>query len=182
MAVRNKTPFIADEIYFITFTIFGWKKIFLDNTYCDLIYKWFDYGKEKYNNRVHGYVIMPNHIHVLMRISQSSPEISKLIFNAKRFLAYGIRDLLQKEDKRDLLDFFAENKNKPKANYRIFEPRYDSLIIQTEKFFLQKLNYIHNNPCQEKWNLAMKPEDYRHSSAANYIIGKGRYDVDLIDF
>jgi len=48
--------------------------------------------------------------------------------------------------------------------------------------FLQKLNYIHNNPCQEKWNLANNPEDYKYSSAANYIENSGIYEVDLVDF
>jgi REP element-mobilizing transposase RayT len=38
-----------------------------------LIYKWFDYTKDNYGNKIHGYVIMPNHIHVLMYISNSSP-------------------------------------------------------------------------------------------------------------
>ncbi len=31
MAVRNKTQFIANEIYFITFTILGWKHVFTGN-------------------------------------------------------------------------------------------------------------------------------------------------------
>ena len=48
--------------------------------------------------------------------------------------------------------------------------------------FLQKLNYIHNNPCQLKWNLANNPEEYKYSSAANYINGSGNYNVDIIDF
>jgi hypothetical protein len=47
---------------------------------------------------------------------------------------------------------------------------------------LQKLNYIHNNPCQEKWQLAKAPEEYKHSSAANYISGKGFYEVKVVDF
>jgi putative transposase len=182
MAVRYKTPFIPNEIYFITFTVLGWKNVFKRNKYCNLVYKWFDYMRANYGNKVHGYVIVPNHIHILLHISANSPELPILIFNAKKFLAFGIRNLLQEDNKLSLLNFFAEKKTKAKANYRFFEPRYDSLIIQTEKFFLEKLNYIHKNPCAEHWRLTGSPEDYEYSSASNYFFGKGMYDVDLIDF
>ena len=42
----------------------------------------------------------------------------------------------------------------------------------------QKLNYIHDNPCIGKWNLAESPVDYIHSSAHYYITGEqGIYSV-----
>ena len=68
MAVRNKTDFIANEIYYITFTILDWQHVFTSDKYCQLVYKWFDYAKNKYDNRIHGYVIMPNHIHGIIII------------------------------------------------------------------------------------------------------------------
>jgi putative transposase len=36
---------------------------------------------------------------------------------------------------------------------------------------LQKLNYIHLNPLQERWNLAERPEEYHWSSAKFYDNG-----------
>ncbi len=156
MAVRDKTSFKPNEIYFVTFTILNWEKVFIDDISCELVYKWFRYMEDKYGNKIYGYVIMPNHIHVLFYISDKSPRLSTLIFNAKRFLAYQLHCL--------------------------FEPRYDSLMIQSRKFFLEKLNYIHSNPCREHWQLVDKPEKYKHSSASNYIIGIGKYPVVCIDF
>ena len=35
-----------------------------------------------------------------------------------------------------------------------------------------KLNYIHNNPLQERWSLCGKVEDYRFSSAKYYFTGE----------
>jgi len=180
MAVRNKI-FIPNEIYFITFTILGWKKIFVSRRYCDLVYKWFDCIKEEYGNKIHGYVIMPNHIHCLIFVTEKSPKLSKLVFNGKRFMAYGIVKLLKEDNNTALLNYFKVSATKKEAKHKIFEPRYDSLIIQTEKFFLEKINYIHGNPCQERWGLAENPEDYIYSSASNYIIGKGIYGVDIME-
>jgi putative transposase len=42
--------------------------------------------------------------------------------------------------------------------------------VFTEEVFLQKLNYIHNNPVQSKWHLAEFPEEYSFSSAKFYEI------------
>ena len=43
-----------------------------------------------------------------------------------------------------------------------------SIDLYNEKFLLQKLNYIHNNPCQPKWELVAHPHDYLYSSAKYY--------------
>jgi hypothetical protein len=51
MAVRHKTPFTPNKVYFLTFTAFRWYNIFTNDKYCDLIYKWFDYTKNNYGNK-----------------------------------------------------------------------------------------------------------------------------------
>jgi len=182
MAIRKKI-FIADEIYFITFTVLDWKKVFTSDKYCQPVYKWFDYIKKEYSNKIYGYVIMPNHIHLLIYISNKSPKISTLIMNAKRFIAYEMVYLLEKDKQYKILNIFKANANtKKKAKHKVFTDRYDSLIIESEKFFRQKLNYIHNNPCQAHWQLAHNPEDYKYSSAANYILNSGYYDIGIYEF
>jgi putative transposase len=181
MAIRYRT-FIPDETYFITFTILGWQKVFTSDKYCQLIFKWFDYVRNIYGNKIFGYVVMPNHVHCLMKISSNSKPLPILVLNAKRFLAYEIIDLLKEDKDYQLLNFFKFNKIRQAAKHRVFEDGYDSQIIQSEKFFLQKLNYIHKNPCQEKWELAKSPEEYLYSSASNYIFGKGIFPIDVVDF
>lgn len=106
MAVRRKI-FVPNEIYFITFTILGWKNVFINDKYCDLVYKFFDYLKTKYGNGIYGYVIMPNHVHMLIKITDKSQKIKTLIMNAKRFMAYGIIALLKEDNNQELLNYFA---------------------------------------------------------------------------
>jgi len=155
----------------------------MNDKYYSLVYKWFDYMEDKYDNRVCGYVIMPNHLHLLLKITDKSPTLPTLIQNAKRFLAYSIIKLLKEDKYFSVLDFFQENARiKFKAKHKVFEDGYDCLIIQTQKFFLEKVNYIHNNPCQEKWRLVESPEDYKYSSAANYILGQGQYNIEIVGF
>lgn len=181
MGIRQKI-IIPDSYYFVTFTFLDWTHICISERYFDLFYKWFDYQKEHYENRVYGYVIMPNHFHGLLYISETSPSLDKIIQNGKRFLAYGVVKLLKEDGRTAILEKFAASAKKTRgAKHRVFEPRYDAKLLDNERMILQKLQYIHNNPCKEYWQLASTPEGYRHSSAVNYTGEKGRYDVEILE-
>ncbi|MFI5129647.1 MAG: hypothetical protein ACHQFX_06640 [Chitinophagales bacterium] len=56
--------------------------------------------------------------------------------------------------------------------HEVWIDSFDVKECRTEKFVLQKLNYIHNNPCAGKWKLADDPIHYPHSSASFYICGR----------
>ena len=43
--------------------------------------------------------------------------------------------------------------------------------------FEQKLDYLHNNPLQDKWRLAEFPENYKYSSAKFYETGNDKFDL-----
>jgi putative transposase len=43
-----------------------------------------------------------------------------------------------------------------------------AIELYTRKVFEQKLNYIHNNPLQERWCLVENAADYQYSSAKYY--------------
>ena len=58
MATREKSLFVANEIYFITFTVLDWKQIFINDKFARPIFSWFDYMKNNYGNKVYGYVII----------------------------------------------------------------------------------------------------------------------------
>jgi REP element-mobilizing transposase RayT len=181
MAVREKTEFQPNNVYFITFTICQWQRIIITSKYFDIFYNWFDHQKQNYGNKIHGYVIMPNHFHGLIHITDRSPPISKLIQNAKRFMAYRIIQLLTEDGDHRTLDVFKDHaRTNEGAKHKVFESRYDSKIIDEEKLYHQKLEYIHNNPCNKGWSLAPSPELYPHSSASNYHSGTGFYPVDVL--
>jgi REP element-mobilizing transposase RayT len=179
MAIKGHSKEL-DTIYFVTFTILKWRSVFDLEPYCDFVYKWFDYMTDNYGNKIYGYVIMPNHIHCLIYLSEKSPVLSKVIQNAKRFMAYQIVKQLELDGNNDLLKFFAYHAERDKgAKHKVFEDGFDSKVIKTQKFFEQKLNYIHTNPCRAPWYLASAPDEYKHSSAASYINGEGFYTVDI---
>jgi hypothetical protein len=53
----------------------------------------------------------------------------------------------------------------------IWAEREPMIKCWTKKFFEQKLNYIHFNPCQPHWNTTDRPKNYNYSSAGFYESG-----------
>jgi putative transposase len=56
--------------------------------------------------------------------------------------------------------------------YQFWQRNSLSIDLWTPNIFMQKLNYIHNNPLQDKWQLAELPENYIYSSARFYETGE----------
>jgi hypothetical protein len=55
--------------------------------------------------------------------------------------------------------------------FQVWERNSLSIDIYSEAVFIQKLNYLHNNPMQPKWSLCEAASEYRFSSAAFYETG-----------
>jgi REP element-mobilizing transposase RayT len=176
--MARKKLITTPGIYFTTFTCFQWLPLIeLTNSY-DLIYKWFDKLIDK-NHLVNGYVIMPNHLHMLLYKPEYYQSLNTVIGNGKRFIGYELVERLKKIENRFYLaqlKVAVEEADKLKGQiHNIWENSFEAKECRTEKFILQKLNYIHNNPCNKHWNLSKIPEEYKHSSAAFY---KSEFDND----
>jgi putative transposase len=65
----------------------------------------------------------------------------------------------------------------PDRHYQIWERNSLHIDIYSEKVLLQKLNYLHNNPIQVKWQLSTLPESYQYSSARFYETGFDEFSV-----
>jgi REP element-mobilizing transposase RayT len=141
----------------------------------DLVYKWFNYLKTQ-GHSVTGYVIMPNHIHVLIDFIASAKKLNTVIGDGKRFIAYDIIKKLQETGATEtlaILEKAVQSKDKTKGHrHEVWKESFDWKYCETAKFVYQKLLYIHNNPCSGKWNLAPDITKYEHSSARYYISGK----------
>ena len=171
MAVRKKQT-VKHGLFFITFTCHKWLKLFsLTNSY-DLVYKWFD-ALIKKNHQIAGYVIMPNHVHALIALNQSTQTINTIIANGKRLMAYEIVRRLKTHENAAILKLLSKDISEVEKNkgqiHKVFKASSDIKLCFTNKFTEQKLRYIHNNPCSTKWNLAKSPIDYRHSSMRFYV-------------
>ena len=173
MTVRQEQYF-HNGTYFITFTCYKWLSLFSITEGYNLVYNWFDFLVEQ-GNHIIGYVIMPNHIHAIIAFRQHKRSVNTRVGGGKRFIAYGLVNLLKAQDNLEILKILSDGVNNTDKrrgkNHQVFEPSFDCKECRDIEFTLQKLNYIHANPCRGKWNLSDIPENYPHSSAYFYQLG-----------
>jgi len=171
MPVRFQHDQNQNSFYFVTFTCYKWLQLFKEVDAYDTVYKWFDH-LFKNNIYVSGYVIMPNHVHVLLYFPQMPKSLNTITSNAKRFMAYEIVKRLEEKQENKLLDLLHSGVKKREAKkgqiHKVFEDSFDAKECHSEEFIFQKLQYIHHNPISKKWNLAGDFTDYEHSSASFY--------------
>ncbi|MBK6543023.1 MAG: hypothetical protein IPG10_17415 [Flavobacteriales bacterium] len=157
-------------VFFCSFTCYKWLPLFERADMYDWIHDWFRRLHAEHN-RLIGYVIMPNHLHMLLLVPEGT-SVNKLLAEGKRFMAYAIRKRLEAGGHEDLLAVMAEGVRNGDAargqKYRAFETSSDIKECWSETFLHQKLEYMHANPVSGKWSLAEDPALYPYSSAAFY--------------
>ena len=156
--------FYKYHVQFFTATNLNWLPCLQNDLHKEIIIESIKHRVDKNELTVYGFVIMPNHMHFIWRIHDSvSPEIFQRDF--LKFTARSILKFMLMNDDRLMPQLEVNAKDR---KYQIWERNSLSIDLLSEEIFRQKLNYIHNNPLQSKWNLAEKPEDYYYSSAAFY--------------
>jgi REP element-mobilizing transposase RayT len=172
-----ETTVTSKGIYFITFTCHNWLPLIDTADAYEDVYKFFEVIKKDGNDIV-GYVIMPNHLHFLINYKNTYKKLNTIIGNGKRFLAYDIVKKLQQKEEHQLLNLLGsavEPKDRSRGKkHEPWKSGFDVKECRTEKFLLQKLNYIHDNPVKGKWMLAKDIEAYLHSSCLFYFKKKHR--------
>jgi len=168
---------IHNEIstYFITSTIIDWIPVFKENEFFEVIIDSLKYCSTNKGLKVHGYVVMLDHIHLLV---SSENNLSNIMRDFKSFTSKKIVGLLKRRKEEVFLKIFVRAGALEKRNqkYKIWQSGFHPIGIDTEKFYLQKLLYIHNNPVKKGY--VIKPEHWFYSSAS-YYVGNRNYPLEI---
>ncbi len=159
---------------FFTATILNWQKLLLPDTFKDIIISALKHRVEKKQVRIYGLVIMPNHIHLLWYIH---PDIKREDFQ-RDLLKYTAREMihtLKADGRDDIIQKHAVNDKDRKI--QIWERNSLTTDIYSLEVFNQKLDYIHANPLQDRWQLAKETTGYKYSSAIFYETGVDEFNM-----
>jgi putative transposase len=107
---------------------------------------------------------MPNHLHLIWNICEGN-KLQDVQRDFLKFTAQQIKFYLQ-ENNQEILNKLLVNEKDRK--YQIWERNPKNIEIENELIFAQKLEYMHNNPLQEKWKLCTSPIEFKFSSAKFY--------------
>ena len=174
-------------LHFITCTVVGWIDIFSRQRYKEIVINSLDFCIQNKGLLVHTYVIMSNHIHLIISVHHDSEySISEILRDFKKFTANTILESIQQEpeSRREWLmhmfKYFAKY-NTNNRNHQFWIQDNYPIPLYTQKVTWQKINYIHMNPV--KAGIVEKPEHYLYSSAASYKAGQsvGPLKVHLLE-
>jgi putative transposase len=152
------------KIGFYTATIVNWKPLLRPDSHKEIVLRSLEFMVEKERAKIYGFVIMPNHIHLLWRIlfpwklKHVQRDFMKFTgqlikFNLKNYCP----DVLEK--------YFVGLKDR---EYQFWQRNSLNKLLDSREIVEQKLDYTHNNPVQDRWTLVKSPYDYKYSSIRFY--------------
>jgi len=160
------------NLYFITTTAAQWAHLFRRDVNKRIIADSLNYMRGHQWIRLHVFVIMPNHVHFIVRFLEGH-SLSDVMRDFKKHTAKQIIRQYQAENNYRALEFLEQAASRiSDQQYKVWEDGYDARHVFSLGFFEQKMDYIHNNPCQPHWRLAECPEEYPWSSARYYLLGE----------
>ncbi|MDE3056334.1 MAG: hypothetical protein KGJ59_00055 [Bacteroidota bacterium] len=92
------------EYYFRTDTIVGWQCVFVSFPFFNSIIASLKYCQNEKGLPIHGYVIMPNHIHTIL--STVDGNLSGILRDFKRFTSRKVSDLLKRNEQHQAFEIF----------------------------------------------------------------------------
>jgi len=168
---RNYKFYDPDGLYFVTSTVIHWIDVFTRSVYKDIIVDSLDYCVANKGLVIHAYVIMSNHIHLIISKTSNDINFSDIMRDFKKFTAMhiikNIKESTQESRKVWLLNAMlkAGKKNINNKNYQLWQQHNHPIHIEGNMID-QKLDYIHNNPVKAGW--VLEPYEFYYSSARNY--------------
>lgn len=162
-----------NEVYFWTITIKEWIQLLNADEYKAIIVNSLQWLTEQELVRIYGYVIMPNHIHLLWeQLKMNGKEFPKNSF--EKFTAHHFKKKLKTENPEALKQFAVKTSDRA---YNFWRRDPLAVLVFSREMASQKLDYMHFNPLQEHWQLCLQPELYRFSSASFYEHGIDEFKI-----
>ena len=124
MRSRFRSNIKHPALFFVTTKFINWQPLLQSDVMKDNFESMLFSFIETHADALMGYVIMPEHIHLMVGCNGGGTQLSKFM------------QALKSVSNRRLFNGAGS----------VWEPRFDDLLMTTEKQYLINLNYIHNNP------------------------------------
>ena len=156
--------------HFVTFSVVGWIDVFSREQYKELFLESFKYCQEKKGMVLHAWVIMTNHVHLI--ISSIANKLEHVVRDLKKFTSKQIIKAIKennaesrKEWMLNIFSYTGKNNNNNKE-FQFWKQDYHPIELDTPEKMKQRLDYLHENPV--RGGLVWEPWHYKYSSAIDY--------------
>jgi putative transposase len=141
----------SKQSHFVIFSCYRRLPILGEVRIRDLFLECLERTRRSYQFRVYGYVVMPEHVHLL--VSEPEGELLAKAIQALK-IAVARRAVYYRSDETTTF----------------WQKRYYDHNVRSHESFEAKLRYIHRNPV--KRGLVAKPEDWKWSSFRHYALAE----------
>src|SRR5579864_3444839 len=151
----------AGDLHYITCSCYKRKRWLGTGRRRDLFLRILEDVRKQRRFVVLGYVVMPEHFHLLMSEPQEGNPSTVMQSVKQRYAQRVIRRRRRNPAQRSLCDEGA---------LPVWQPRFYDFNVYTEHKRVEKLRYMHRNPV--KRGLVQEPEQWRWSSFRYYKYGE----------
>jgi putative transposase len=147
MLRRHKRIQFPGAILFVTTVTAVRGRWFVKLSLCRAVLETFETCRASLGVSCMGYVLMPDHLHILVQQNEEEDQVSEMMARFKRKTAFKCRP-----------DWYPAGP--------LWNRRFDAVPVPGNRAVHTKLNYMHENPV--KGGLSSVPDAYPWSSARDY--------------
>ena len=164
------------DLHFVTFSCYHRWPLLGTVRARNLFVKVLGEVRERYGFVLVGYVVMPDHVHLLMGEPKKGTP-SKALQVLKQRVSRAMRRKKRRGSERQLRLRFSETAEEPR---RFWQKRFFDFNVWSQAKRKEKLHYMHANPVQS--GLVEHPKDWPWSSFSFYARGEaGLVRIDAVD-
>lgn len=141
MPTGHRPEIEGPTLFFLMTSLRNHERLFVTTVACDKVADMMFGVASNTKTTIMAYCIMPSHLHLIAGHEAGGSGISRFMQSFKSLISHAMF----------------------KERHGIWIPRFDDVIIVSERVFHLKLNYIHENPVRA--GLVAKATDWRWSSA-----------------
>lgn len=171
-----------EGLCFLTFQVVGWVDVFSRKVYKDILIESFDFCRKEKGMQLYAYVIMTNHVHVIM--CSEKGDLSGLVRDFKKYTSKKIlasidtNGIESRKEWMQMVFKYHAKYNKRANDIQFWTHDNHAVELNDNDKISTRLKYIHQNPVRAGW--VLNEEDYLYSSARNYSSLECLLQIDFI--
>ena len=149
-------------LHFITFSCYRRPRLLGTARRRDLLLRLLEQTRKSYCLVVVGYVVMPEHVHLLISEPERGDPGTVVQVLKQRFARAVLREMRSRQiagQARLWSDSTGQN--------HVWQARFYDFVVYTKKKKLEKLHYMHQNPVKRR--LVLDPQQWPWSSYRDYV-------------
>ena len=162
-------------LYFVTLTVRHWIDVFTRNEYKNIITENLDFCRKNKGLEIYAWVIMTNHIHLIIR-AKDGCILQDILRDFKKFTSKAIIQAISENPIESRKEWLLRGFKTDSGN-RFWQEGNHPIELWTNEVIDEKMNYIHNNPV--KAGFVYREQDFLYSSAADYAGENRILEIDI---